>query len=140
MIKRYKRPDMKNALSILTAAKSDMEYTLTMRINEASASTIVRNVYECFRMLGDALLISKGEESIDHYMPIKVLTMLHIKTSRPVRVIENLRGLRHNINYYGYKPRVEEADEVISIAKVLFLPLYRKIKKDVSEGISNKIY
>ena len=53
---RYKRPDKKNAMSIIDAAKRDMKFTLSIQISEESGATIVRNIYECFRMVGDAII------------------------------------------------------------------------------------
>jgi len=126
---RYKRPDRKNALSIVGAAERDMKFTLSMQPSEESGPTIVRNIYECFRMLGDALLLSKGIESEDHVTPIKELTKLKVDTQRPVNLVDNLRRLRHNINYYGYKPKLAEVEDVISIAKGTFQPLLRNIKR-----------
>lgn len=120
---RYKRPDRKNALSILNAAKKDMEFTLSLEVTEEAGATIIRNIYEGFRMLGDALLVAKGIKSTDHIMPIKELLKLQVSTSRPIRLIEELRQLRHNINYYGYSPKLVEVGDVISIAKSCFKPL-----------------
>lgn len=128
---RYKRPDAKNALSILNAAKKDMEFTLSIDLNKNSSTTIVRNIYECFRMLGDSMLISKGIEPTDHVMPINELTKISVHTSRPVNLINNLRTLRHNINYYGYTPTIIEAQDTISIAKSCFKPLFKEITKIV---------
>lgn len=130
---RYKRPDKKNALSIVKAAKEDMEYTLTIKLKDNSASTIVRNIYECFRMLGDALLVAKGISSEDHLLPIKELMKVKVKTKRPINLIDNMRRLRHNINYYGYKPNLEEVKDVISIAKSCFEPLYKVVLKKINE-------
>lgn|SRR3989338_6156167 len=130
---RYKRPDKKNALSILNASKRDMKFTLTLKLSEESATTIVRNIYECFRMLGDALLISRGIESSDHIMPLNELLKLRVSTSRPIIVIDNLRRLRHNINYYGYKPTISEAEDVVSIAKSCFEPLFEAVLKEVEQ-------
>ena len=73
---RHKRPDQKNALSILEAAESEMKFTLTIKPSEQAGSTIIRNIYECYRMVGDALLVSKGIESDDHVTPIKEITQL----------------------------------------------------------------
>ncbi len=126
---RYKRPDSKNALSILNSVKIDMEFTLSLKLDKKSSSTIVRNIYECFRMLGDAILISKGIESTDHIRPIVELTNLKVKTSRPINVINNIRVLRHNINYYGYSPTIIEARDVISIANSCFKPLLSEVSK-----------
>ena len=128
---RYKRPDKKNALSIVEAAKRDMEYTLSIKVSDASGATIVRNIYECFRMLGDALLVEKGIESKDHILPMKELMRLNVRTERPVNLIDNLRKLRHNINYYGYKPNMEEVKDVISIAKAIFHPMYVAVKEKI---------
>src|SRR3989344_2994334 len=121
---RYKRPDKKNALSLVEASKREMDFALSLEINERSGSTIIRNIYESFRMLGDALLVNQGIESKDHVESINALLKLSVDTSRPINIINNLRILRHNINYYGYKPKPEEVMDVISIAKSCFLPLY----------------
>ncbi|MEA3379185.1 MAG: hypothetical protein U9Q69_06160 [Nanoarchaeota archaeon] len=130
---RYKRPDKKNALSIIEAAKRDLKFTLTIKPCGNSASTITRNIYESFRMLGDALLVARGISSINHLMPVKELMKIKVKTKRPINLIDNLRRLRHNINYYGYKPNLEEVKDVISIAKNCFEPLYKAVLKKVKE-------
>lgn len=128
---RYKIPDRKNALSIIEAAERDMKFTLTMEATEESGPTIIRNIYECFRMLGDALLLSRGIESKDHVAPIKELIKLRVETERPISLIDNLRRLRHNINYYGYKPKIAEAEDVISLAEKTFQPLSKAVKKEI---------
>lgn len=128
---RYKRPDEKNAISLVEAAEREMKYTLTLNLSEASAPTIIKNIYECFRMLGDSLLLSKGVDSDDHVTPIKELIDLKIQTIRPMHLIDNLRRLRININYYGYKPNLSEAEDAISIAKVLFNPVLSEVKKKI---------
>ena len=126
---RQKRPDKKNALSIVEAAKNDMEFTLSLKVTDASGSTIARNIYECFRMLGDALLVAKGIESADHIMQIKELMVLKVSTSRPLGVLDNLRRLRHNINYNGYKPTIAEIKDAIEIAESCFEPILKEVLK-----------
>ena len=74
-------------------------------------------------MLGDAILASKGIESGDHIMPITVLLNIKAATKRPIQVIDSLRRLRHNIDYYGYRPNLAEVREAISIAESCFGPL-----------------
>lgn len=130
---RYKRPDKKNALSIVEAAKRDMKFTLSIKPTEESSATIIRNIYECFRMLGDALLVSKGIKSEDHITPINELLKIKVETKRPINIIDNLRKLRHNINYYGYKPKLIEVEDTISIAKNCFEPLLNAIKNKINE-------
>src|SRR3989344_4688303 len=126
---RYKVPDRKNALSIIEAAKITMDFTLKMEVSEQSATTMVRNIYECFRSLGDALLVSKGINSEDHVLPMQEVSSLKIDSERPISSVENLRRLRHNVNYYGYIPKINEVNDAIAIAKACFYKAYEKIKE-----------
>jgi hypothetical protein len=131
MTARYKRPDKKNALSICEAARRDMIFTMTIKATEESGPTIVRNIYECFRMLGDALLVAQGVESEDHIAPIRELLKIKVATSRPIDLIDNLRRLRHIINYYGYKPALIEVKDAISVAESCFEPLYKEVLRKI---------
>lgn len=132
MNRRMKHPDRKNALSILQAAEREMQYTLSLQVTDESAFNIIRNVYECFRMLGDARLVSKGFSSQDHIEQIKELESIHVQTERPILLIDTLRKLRHNINYYGYIPSKAEAEDAISIAKACFNPLLKFITREIT--------
>lgn len=129
---RYRRPDKKNAISIAEAAKRDMDFTLLMKPSEEAGPTIVRNVYESFRMIGDALLVAKGIESEDHVTPIKELLKVDVITPRPINLIDNLRKLRHNINYYGYRPTLMEVKDAISIAESCFKPLLKSVMEKLN--------
>jgi hypothetical protein len=131
---RKKFPDIEKALSLIESAEADMKFTLGLKISKASANTIVRNVYESFRMLGEALLVANGDEQVDHLVCITALLKLDVDTSRPINLIEGLRKLRHNINYYGYRSDVVEAEDVISIAKCCFAPLLKKVRELVGSG------
>jgi len=138
VIQRQKYPDRKNAASILEASAKQMKYTLTLESNDDSAFNIIRNIYECFRMLGDALLVSQGNVLEDHVEQIKALEDLRIQTERPIRLIDNLRKMRHNINYYGYTPKKIEADDAISLAKTCFEPLLNAVKKETENDNLSK--
>lgn len=129
MNKRIKRPDHKNAQTLLNAANSDMEFTLSLPITESAGPTIIRNVYECFRMLGDAILLIKGKESEDHILPIKEVIALDLNTTRSLRLLDNLRRTRHGINYYGYKPKIEYIKDASSFANACFNPVLDAINE-----------
>lgn len=132
MMGRVKRPDNKNALSIINAAERELKFTLNLPLNDESTFNIIRNIYECFRMLGDAILVSKGIVSQDHIEQIRALETISVKTERPIRLVDTLRRLRHNINYYGYIPSQLEAEDAISIAKVCFFPLLEAIRNKLN--------
>jgi len=130
---REKKPDKKRALALLNAARNDIEFTLSLKITDESSPTIVRNIYESFRMLGEALLIAKGFESSVHQDALKELYNLNAEMERPVRIIENLKTIRDNINYRGYLATKKDANEAVSIAKDLFNPIYIAAEKAISE-------
>ena len=132
MNERIKHPDKKNALSIITAAEQELQFTLKQSVTEESAFMIIRNIYECFRMLGDARLMAKGIVSKDHAGPINELKEIKVETQRPIMLIENLKKLRHSINYKGYRSNKLEAEDAISFAKACFYPLYNQIKKELN--------
>ena len=133
-----KYPDKKNALSILDASAKQMKYTLTLESNDDSAFNIIRNIYECFRMLGDSLLVSQGRLSEEHVEQIKALESLKIQTERPIKLVDNLRRMRHNINYYGYTPKKIESDDAILFAKLCFEPLLKAVKEEIEKSESFK--
>ena len=108
-----------------------MNFTLSLPLTEDSTATIARNIYESFRMLGDALLVAKGIESKDHILPIKEIMKLDIETARPLGVLDNFRRLRHNINYYGYKPRIEEVADAVDYAKKCFGTIRKKVEEEI---------
>lgn len=126
---RHKIPDKEKAKSLIASAKKDYEYTLMLGVNDNSANTIIRNIYESFRMLGEALLILKGIGFTDHIECINELINLDIKTKRNVQILDYLRRTRHGINYYGYIAKKEEAEEVLSIAKDFFMEFYKEVEK-----------
>ncbi len=138
MIERQKHPDKKNALSILNASFKQMNYTLTLESTDDSAFNIIRNIYECFRMLGDSLLITKGIESSDHLAPINELKRIKIEAPRSLMLVDNLRRMRHNINYYGYDPKKPESDDAISLAKACFEPVFVEVKKEVEKSEAHR--
>ena len=133
MTQRQKHPDKKNAASILDASLKQMNYTLSLESNDNSAFNIIRNIYECFRMLGDALLITRGIESDDHLAPIHELMRIQVETSRSIKLVDHLQRMRHNINYYGYTPKKEEGDDAISLAKSCFEPILKAVKKKIEK-------
>jgi hypothetical protein len=138
MIERFKHSDKKNAESIILASIRQMNYTLKLDSNDESAFNIIRNVYECFRMLGDALLVLRGLSSEDHVEQIIAIENLNLQTARPIRLIDSLRRMRHNINYYGFFPKKSEADDVISFAKSCFNQVVNAVKEEIKKDKSER--
>jgi len=96
-----------------------------------SHNVVIRNVYECFRMLGEAILFSKGIKSSDHILPINELISFAEKHGKNLKILDSLRRLRHNINYYAYSSTESEANEAIKIAKDNFNFLADKLLEEL---------
>ncbi len=110
-----------------------MQFTKTLPATNEAGPTIVRNIYESFRMLGEGLLIAKGIKAEDHITQIKELTELKIQTRRPLSILDNLRRMRHNVNYYGYRPTLDEVKEVQSVAEALFDAIFQAVRKKIEK-------
>ena len=133
---RKRIPDKFKAQSMITAAEMEIKFTKAIEPTTESASTIVRNIYEALRMLGDALLLIHGKEASEpnhHEEMINELFKLKVETKRPIQTIGNLKTLRNKINYQGYLPSVEEAKDALSIMEACFQPLVSKIKEEVKK-------
>jgi hypothetical protein len=128
---RIKQPDKKNALSLLSASEKQMKFTLTISSTNESAFTIIRNIYECFQMIGKAVLLAEGKVSEDHIESLKAIESLGVKTLRPIQSIDNLRKIRHGINYYGYNPNKIESDDAITLAKEIFESVVKSAKAKI---------
>ena len=86
----------------MTAAEMEIRFIKTIEPSKEAASTIVRSIYESFRMLGDALLLIHGKEAsgTDHHVEmINELFTLKVDTKRPTQVLLNLKNLRNKVNY-----------------------------------------
>lgn len=128
---RPRVPDIAQARSLVEAAEQEMSYLDTIKPTLDGAQTLIRGIYENFRRLGKALLSLKGISG-SHEDAITALTSLKdVKTSRPIQAIDNLRTLRNNINYQGYRPSQADLDDVISIKKACWAPVLTEIKKVV---------
>jgi len=133
---RTRKPDKFKAQSMLYAAEIEIRFIKTLKPSKDSSSTIVRGIYEAFRMIGDALLLIRGKEAsgLDHHTQmIKELFTLKVNTIRPVQILLNLKSLRHRVNYQGYIPNIDEAEEALSILDACFKPLLEEIKKELEK-------
>jgi|SRR3989344_3002677 len=132
---RKRVPDKFKARSMLQAAEIEIKFIKTLKPSQESAATIVRSVYEVFRMLGNALLLMRGKEAtgIDHHTEmIKELFTLKADTARPIQILLNLKSLRNRINYQGYIPAGEEAEDALAIVESCFDPILDEIKKELN--------
>lgn len=125
---RKRVPDDALARSLIQASFQEMSYIETLEPTLQGAATIIRGIYENFRRLGEALLARQGFEG-DHEDAINALISLHLKTQRPLQVLDILRRLRHDINYRGYQPSQADLEDVLSIKNFFWKVILEEVKK-----------
>lgn len=135
---RSRFPDLVKAKSMIDAAEKDMKYVMSLLPSLEGGSTIIRGIYENFRALGDSLLVVKGIETADHKGMIQELMSLKVKADRPLGALDSLRRLRHDINYRGYIPSLDEVEEARSLSKSLFVPILKEVRIKLS-GMNHSI-
>ena len=59
---------------------------------------------------------------------MKTLERLNVKLDRPLQLVDNLRRMRHNINYYGFSPKKVDSDDAVSFAKSCFFKLAKAVE------------
>lgn len=129
---RRKFPDKAKSASILKNAEGNMDVIESIKNNQKAGSLIVSTIYECFRMLGDALLTAEGFETTgkDHHKEmISRLLKINVKTTRPLLVLDELRRKRNDINYEGYTPTEDEIKDTLAIKDALWKPMLTEVKR-----------
>ncbi len=122
------------ARDLVQQARRDIAAAQQIPVNDTTAATIVRNVYEAFRMLGEARLSLAGIKSTDHGTQLTELERLKIETARPLAYIENVKRVRHRINYDGYAAQVAEADDALDFAEKAFDACATAVEKEIDEA------
>ncbi|MBI3037285.1 hypothetical protein HYY73_06085 [Candidatus Woesearchaeota archaeon] len=133
MIKR-RTPDKAKAKGMVFAAEIDMAFISGLPVTTKAAQSIIRGIYENFRILGDALLTAQGfkAEGIDHHTQmIDALVKLGIKTTRPLLLLDELKKMRHQINYNGYVPTENDVKYVIELKESFWADILCEVKKQI---------
>ncbi len=131
---RLRTPDKAKAKSMVFAAELDMDFISGLPVTIKSAQSIIRGIYENFRILGDALLTAQGFKTsgIDHHTQmIDALIRLDIKTARPLVLLKELKKMRHQINYNGYVPTENDAKYVVELKATFWADVLSEVKKQI---------
>jgi len=114
---------------MLENAKEDIKFTLKLKISKDSCNTIIRNIYEDFRILGEAVLLSKGIKSFDHKAMIEEL--IKLDNDAHLLFLNTIKEIRHKINHKGYSSAITEAKDAIDFAEKHFNDIYEKVKNEI---------
>ena len=132
---RQKVPDKARIKSMLGIANIDMSFLLSLHVSSRSSITIIRGIYENFRLLGSALLLIHGKEAVGkgrHSVMLGELSTLPISENYLLSAIERLRNIRNWMNYNGYLPSHHEVQDAVGIATSSFSRLFSSVAEQLN--------
>lgn len=127
-------PDKKRALSLIESSENNAEVSLSIKLNDKTATTIFREIYESIRQLGDALWWTDGYNPQNHDVSMEILKELDFLTSEQkvkLNSLDRFKSIRHGANYKGFKVSIEQANEIIEF--------WNNIGKDILKHLTRKI-
>lgn len=57
---------------------------------------------------------------------------MKVDTRRPLGAIDNLRRIRHRINYTGYRATIAQAEDAVELANACFFAIKNNIEESIS--------
>ncbi len=116
---RKRTIDTQRLNSLLSSAKDNSDYASSLEINEKSSTAIFKELYDCFRQLGDAKLLLLGYESQgkgSHEVSIEAIQEEKVDFLA-FNNLDRFRRLRNDANYKGYKATVADAQDISNVWK-----------------------
>lgn len=130
---RIVRKDIEKVKSIVKSAKDNAEVTLSIPLNEKSATLIFREIYESIRQLGEAKWLLLGYEPQNHDISLEILKDAEIKEKIKLNHLERYKRIRHDANYQGFKIFESQAKEIIEFWRLCGKDIVNLIEKDMSQ-------
>ena len=125
---RPRQIDTERIKSILKSAETNATVTLKIPLSDDSASIIYRELYECIRQLGDAMLWTNGYEPLSHEVSMDAIRELDIKNKILLNHLTRFKSIRNDINYRGFRASQTQAKEIMDFWKKCGSEILEKIK------------
>lgn len=110
---RKREVDKTKIKSLIESAQINSSVTLSISLNEKSATVVFREIYESVRQLGDAAWWLRGYEPLDHSASLDSLKEIEIKEKVRLNFLDRFKQIRNDANYRGYKVTLSQAKEII---------------------------
>ena len=125
-------PDLERAKNLLRQSEIRLE-DASNKDQKKFSTLIIEAYYEIIKELLTALLVAEGIKVLDHIALIDYVREHHSKilTEEEIRIIDELRKIRHKISYEGFSITEDYCNRRTPLAKTLI----DKIKKIVEQKI-----
>ena len=116
-------PDPAEAESLLKQAQARLADLLTLSLNEKNASFRFESAYECLREAVQSFMAREGDKPYSHEAVVVYSYEKSLLNEKEAISFDRYREKRNDLNYRGQKLTLEEAKEIITFAKNIFLKL-----------------
>ncbi len=129
---RKRSPDMKQADTLIDAANERASIAKAIPLSEKSATTILSELYESFKNLGNARWWVLGYKPTKdaHVVSMLIISKAQIAHAYKVQNIDRFRQLRNKANYDGYRVTLGEAKEILG--------LWNEVSEELIEWVKEK--
>lgn len=116
---------------MIASAEVTAKVAQSVPLTDESATLIFREVYESVRQLGDAEWWLRGFEPMTHDVSLDVLKDITVTNKLGLNHLSRFKGIRHDINYRGFRATVEQAKEIVEFWNSCGKELLAQVKERV---------
>jgi len=128
---RPRQLDKERVKSMIASAEVTAKVAQAVPLTDESATLIFREVYESVRQLGDAEWWLRGFEPRTHDVSLDVLKDMAVTNRLRLNHLSRFKGIRHDINYRGFRATVEQAKEIVEFWNTCGEELLAQVKEKV---------
>ncbi len=125
--------DFEKVKSLITSSKENAEVTLSVPLNEKSATLIFREIYESIRQLGEAKWLLLGYEPQNHDITLDILKESEIREKVKLNHLDRYKNIRHDINYRGFKVSEAQTKEIMEFWNLCMKEIIILIEKEITK-------
>lgn len=125
--------DFEKVKSLITSSKENAEVTLSVPLNEKSATLIFREIYESIRQLGEAKWLLLGYEPQNHDITLDILKESEIREKVKLNHLDRYKNIRHDINYRGFKVSEAQTREIMEFWNLCMKEIIILIEKEITK-------
>lgn len=129
---RRREIDFERVKSLLKSAEVTVKVVKNISLNDETATTIFRELYEAIRQLGEAKWWLNGYEPYglgSHGLALDILKEFNVKNKVKLNYLDRFKKIRHDANYRGMFVSFSQAKELIEFWDSCGKEILESIKK-----------
>lgn len=129
---KNKQRDIEKIKAMISSAEINAKVTLSIKLDENTATLIFREIYESIRQLGDAKWGFLNFEPGNHEVSMEILKEFNIKDKIKLNSLDRFKKIRHDINYRGFRTSISQTEEILLFWNKCGEEILKMLKKELS--------